>query len=112
MVSLTIEVPETLAERLEQVRPRLSEVLALGLQELSPLPNQVYRHVLEFLASNPTDAELVEFGPTAEMQARVSDLLDQDRIRGLTAAEDQELEEYTRIDHFITMLKARALHTN
>lgn len=109
MVSLTIEAPEALAERLAQVRSRLPEVLALGLEELAPLPNQAYRYVLEFLARNPTGAELVAFGPTAEMQARANALLDKERTMGLTATEEQELDEYVRIDHLVTMLKARSL---
>ena len=84
MVTMTIQVPETLAEQLEQVRSRLPEILALGLQELSPLPSQVYRYILEFLASDPTQV-------------------------GLTQAESQELDEYVSIDHLVTMLQARTL---
>lgn len=109
MVSMTIEVPEPLAEQLEQIRSRLPEVLALGLEELSPLPNQVYRNILEFLVNHPSPVEILKYGPTAEMQGRVNSLLDKDRSVGLTVAETQELDEYVRIDHFITLLKARAL---
>ena len=39
MVQMTIEVPEALAERLAAVQERLPEVLAHGLDILSPLPN-------------------------------------------------------------------------
>ncbi|MBI4674057.1 MAG: hypothetical protein HY741_20615 [Chloroflexi bacterium] len=109
MIEITIQVPELLAERLEQARTRLPEVLALGLQELSPLPAQVYRYILEFLASDPTRDEILQFGPTTEMRTRANMLLDKERSAGLTTAEAQELDEYVRIDHLVTMLKARTL---
>jgi len=109
MIKMTIQVPESLAERVSAVRERLPEVLAYGLEELSPLPNEVYRHILEFLISQPTPDEIVNFGPTATMQERVSELLEKNRAGNLTTAESDELDEYMRINHFITMLKARTL---
>jgi hypothetical protein len=109
MVEITIKVPDALAERLSAVRDRLPEVLALGLDELSPLPNQVYRYILEFLISHPSPEALLSFGPTPDMRARVNELLERDRMGQLSPAESAELDEYVRIDHLITMLKAEAL---
>ena len=109
MIEITLEVPESLAERLLSVRERLVDVLAHGLNELSPLPNQTYRYILEFLVSNPSPEMLMNFGPTPEMQARVNELLDKQRNDHITDIESAELDEYVRIDHLITMLKARAL---
>ena len=109
MVEITIQVPDALAERLSSVQDRLPEVLALGLDELSPLPNQVYRYVLEFLISRPSPEALMRFGPTPEMQTRANKLLERDRAGQLTPAESTELDEYVRIDHLITLLKAEAL---
>ena|SRR5919106_2579514 len=108
MVEITIEVPEALAERLSAVRDRLPEVLAHGLDELSPLPNEVYRYVLEFLASNPSPEAVVNFKPSPAMQERISELLEKNRNSQLTSAESAELEEYERIEHCIRMLKIRA----
>ncbi|MCB0060844.1 MAG: hypothetical protein KDE19_01970 [Caldilineaceae bacterium] len=42
MLEMTIQVPEPLAEELSSQRERLPEVLAYGLQQLSPLPNEIY----------------------------------------------------------------------
>jgi hypothetical protein len=109
MVEITIQVPESLVERLEAARARLPEVLAYGLEQLPPLPNQVYRYILEFLASGPTPEALMAFGPTPEMQARVNELLEKNRAGRLAPKENQELEEYVRVDHLLTLLKARAL---
>jgi len=109
MVEITIQVPEALADRVEAARARLAEVLAYGLEELPPLPNQVYRYILEFLVSRPTPEALLAFGPTLEMQARADELLEKDRSGQLTPKEVAELDEYVRVDHLITLLKARAL---
>ena len=109
MVEMTIQVPDALAEQLGLVRERLPEVLARGLQELSPLPNHVYRYVLDFLVNSPSPEAILQFGPTPEMQERVQVLLEKQRSGPLTPRETAELDEYVRIDHVITMLKARAL---
>ncbi len=109
MMDITIQVSEVLGERLLSMPSRIPEVLARGLQELSPLPNRVYQHVLGFLSQSPSAAEIVRFEPTSEMQQRTSDLLIRQREQGLSRAESEELDEYLHIDHFITMIKARAL---
>jgi hypothetical protein len=107
MAQITIEVPEALAEQLSSVRARLPEVLAHGLNQLSPVPNEVYRHILEFLASNPSPEAIVNFRPTSKMQARISELLEKNREGQLTPAESTELDEYVHINNLISLLKAR-----
>ena len=61
MAQITIEVPDSLAERLAPVRDRLPEVLAHGLEQLSPVPNEVYRYILDFLTSNPSPQAIIDF---------------------------------------------------
>jgi len=109
MLELTIQVPETLAEELSAVHNRLPEVLAYRLQQLPPIPNEIYQSILEFLVSQPSPEEVLKFGPTPAVQARVNELLAKNRTGTLTPAETRELDEYVRINHLITLLKARAL---
>jgi hypothetical protein len=109
MREMTIELPDSLAEELASVRHRLPEVLAYGLQQLSPLPNEVYQYILEFMISQPTPEQVLQFGPTLAMQARVEELLAKNRDGTLTSVEADELDEYVRINHLITMIKARAV---
>ena len=109
MARITIEVPDSLAERLAPVRDRLPEVLAHGLDQLSPVPNEVYRYILQFLASNPSPGDIRAFRPAPQMQERISELLEKNRSNRLTPAESAELDEYERIEHVIRMLKIRSL---
>jgi hypothetical protein len=111
MAQITIEVPDSLAEQLAPVRDRLPEVLAHGLEQLSPVPNEVYRYILDFLASNPSPEEIRAFRPAPQMQERISELLEKNRTSRLTAAESAEFDEYERIEHVIRMLKIRSLTT-
>ena len=109
MLEMTIQVPEQLAAELMAKSGRLPEVLAYGLRQLPLLPNETYQYILTFLVSQPSSAEVMHFSPTPAMQTRVTELLEKNRIGTLTASESAELDEYVRINHLITMLKARAL---
>ncbi len=109
MTTITLELNDDLAESIAAVRHRLPEIIALGLNRLSPLPAQVYAYVLSFLANGPSPEQLMEFRPTPEMKDRLDELLEKSRADTLTDLEKQELEEYERIEHIVIMLKARAL---
>ncbi len=109
MLEMTIQVPEPLVEELTSQRERLPEVLAYGLQQLSPLPNEIYQYILQFLISNPSAEEVLAFGPTPSMQTRIDLLMEKNRNGSLTPLEERELDEYVRINHLVTMIKARAL---
>jgi hypothetical protein len=109
MVQMTIEVPEALAERLAAVHDRLPEVLAHGLDALSPLPNEVYRALLDFLTRHPSPEAVLNVHPTPQMQERICVLLAKHRAGQLTAAEAAELDEYERINRFVRKFKIRAL---
>ncbi len=105
MTTITIEIPDDLAEQLEQVRDRLPELLALSLRQPA-VPAALYRTILTFLAGNPTPVELAAFSPPPEAQARLRTLLARSREGQLTSAEQAELGEDERIEHLIVMLKA------
>lgn len=109
MTQITIEVPDALAERITAVRDHLPEILARGLERCSLLPNEVYRYILEFLASNPSPQAILSFKPTPQMQKRINELLEKNRTGQITPTESAELEEYVRIDDLLSLLKARTL---
>jgi len=70
MASLTIEISDDLMERLAPMRDQLPELLRQCLQP-SVISAQVYRYVLDFLASQPTPEQVATFRPAPEMQARL-----------------------------------------
>lgn len=109
MTTVTIEVSAPLAQRLSLHSDRIDEIVGLGLGELSPLSNRVYRYILSFLADNPTPAEIVGFRPSPEMQERLRVLLEWGKTEMLTPVEQAELDEYERIEHLMILLKTRSL---
>ncbi len=64
--------------------------------------------VLDFLVSTPTPEQIIEFRPSEGARERVRDLLDRNRNGLLTAEENEELEDISRMNHFVSMLKIRA----
>lgn len=105
MATLTIEIPDELMEQLTPIREQLPELLRQCLHPLA-VPAQVYRYVFNFLTSQPTPEQIVSFRPTEEIQARMQYLLGQNQAGELSPHEQQELDEYERIEHLIIMVKA------
>jgi hypothetical protein len=108
MQTITLAVPDDLADQLAQVRDRLPELLALSLRQPA-MPAHLYREILAFLAGNPTPAQIAAFGPTPEMQRRLEMLLERERAGTLTAADLAELAEFEQIEHLMVMIKAGVL---
>lgn len=69
---------------------------------------QLFDEVIDFLASAPTSEQIIAFGPSESLQMRVRYLLDANRAGSLSAEEHAELDEFGRMNHFMSMLKARA----
>ena len=108
MRTITLDVPDELADQLAQVQDRLPELLALSLQQPA-VPAQLYRAILTFLAGAPTAEQIAAFRPSPEMQQRLQTLLERSNAGTLTSAEQAELEELERIEHLMVMIKAGAL---
>jgi hypothetical protein len=105
MPTITLEVPDDLADQLAHVRDRLPELLALSLLQPA-LPAHIYRYILDFLASNPTPEQIAAFSPTPEMQERLQTLLERSRSDELSEAERAELDEFERIENLVVLIKS------
>ena len=68
----------------------------------------VYAEVYEFLVSAPTPEKIITFHASDTAQMRVRELLDANRENRLTAEERSELDEFERVNHFVSMLKIYA----
>lgn len=70
--------------------------------------DNLFDEILEFLASTPTPEQILDFHPSKSLQQRASDLLEKNREGTLTTEEQVELDEFSRMNHFMSMLKIRA----
>lgn len=70
-----------------------------------------YEQVLEFLASGPSSQEIVAYRPPQPAQARFSRLLEANRERQSSPAEQEELDHYVGMDRMLSLLKAKALNS-
>lgn len=117
MAKITLDIPDDLMEQLSEMGQPVSDWLRQQLPSLiasSPqrptLPAHIYRYILDFIASNPTPQQILDFRPTPEMQERLQTLVDHARSGNLTPLEQAELNEYERIEHIVIMLKAGNLN--
>ncbi len=105
MATITIDLPDELADQLAALRDRLPELLMLSMQQPA-LPASVYRSLVTFLAGAPTPAEIAAFRPPPAVQERVATLLARSHAGDLTPNERAELDEFERIEHLVVLIKA------
>ena len=67
-----------------------------------------YDEFVEFITSSPTLEDIANFKLSEASQARINELLDANRNRRLTDAEEAELDEYVRLEHIVRKAKIRA----
>jgi hypothetical protein len=113
MAQITIDIPDDLAQRLQQFQSQLPQVLELGLQELETQQRSANfldeQDIILLLASQPTPEQILAIRPSPEFQARVSDLLAQSKAGTLTAKGEAELERYLTLEHLVRLAKTHAL---
>ncbi len=68
----------------------------------------MFDEILDFLASTPTPEQIVEFHPSERLQLRLRDLLDRNQHGNLKSEEIAELDDFSRMNHLMSMLKIRA----
>ena len=110
-MEITIEVPEALGRQLQPFRERLPEVLERGLRELLAERSSDFQDenaIMELLTSQPTPEQVLAIRPSPELQARVSELLDQNKQGKLSRQEEAELERHLTLEHLVRLAKAYA----
>jgi hypothetical protein len=75
---------------------------------LAPPSAVLFDEILDFLSSTPAPEQIVAFKLPDTLQAQLDSLLDQNREGTLSAEGRDELDEFLRMDHFISRLKLRA----
>jgi hypothetical protein len=118
MVTITLEVPEELAVKLEQFRPHLpallNEILNPGigdkvLVDIGVVPSRkVFDEMIGFLASGPTMEHIIAYKISEAAHTRLRELLDKNREDGLTEVESAELDVFEQVDDLMSRLKVKA----
>jgi hypothetical protein len=110
-MQITIEVPDHLGEQLQQLGDRLPEVFDRALQELTATEITAYQddhQIIELLVSQPSPEVILAIRPTPTLQARMSELLEQNKSGTLTRSEEVELDRYLLLEHWVRLAKAHA----
>jgi hypothetical protein len=68
----------------------------------------LFDEILDFLAAAPSAEQLVAYQPPVASQQRLSELLDKNRRKGLGEAEQTELDDFLRVNRFMSRLKLKA----
>lgn len=120
MATITLQIPDELAQRLEPLQNRLPELLWQLLDKKNPTTIEpeinthsgdipaVYQEVLDFLIKSPIPQDIVNFKVSQQAQTRLQILLDKNRESTLNEMEIAELDVYEQLEHLMILLKARA----
>ncbi len=117
MTTITLEVPDQLADEIEPMRAELPLFLTITRQLFRPGSEAAahtsslylaYKQFIDFLALAPSSEAIKAFMISPEAQARVEELLDKHGEDALTAEEAAELRVYTQINEVMFIKKAEA----
>ena len=109
--TMTFDIPEELAFRLDPIKDQVTRILELGLRELTASTQTEFEgtaEVLEFLAGLPDPEDIAALRPSPALQTRISELLEKNRAQGLAPDEQQEWEHYQYLEHLVRIAKAKA----
>ena len=107
MVQMTLNIPDSLAERLQSLGAWLPTVLELTLVGCKTVAAATTAEVLAFLAQDPTPEEVLAYHASERAQSRLQRLLALNAAGLLGEEEQRELDELQQIEHIIIMLKAQ-----
>ena len=110
-IEITIQVPDSLGQQLQQLHDRLPEVLERGLRDVlaeETGPPHDERAIIAILTSQPAPEQVLAIRPSAELQSRASELQERSKHGTLTTQERSELERYRLLEHIVRIAKANA----
>ncbi len=67
-----------------------------------------YQEFADFITSSPSLKEISEYRLSDDSEARISYLLESNRNGMITLQEKNELDDYTRLEHLMRIVKIRA----
>ncbi|MAU11902.1 MAG: hypothetical protein CL607_18900 [Anaerolineaceae bacterium] len=73
-----------------------------------PAPLVAFDELITFLAASPSAEAIMAYRPSQDLQDRLSELLEKNRQGQLSTEENAELDEFLRMNRFMSRLQARA----
>jgi hypothetical protein len=67
----------------------------------------VFDVITDFLATEPSPHEIINYYMPDDLQSRLDDLLDKNREGDITPSEREELERFLNADQMFSMLKSK-----
>ena len=67
----------------------------------------VFGEITDFLVSDPTPQQIIDYRLPADLQARAHELLEKNGEGELTPEEHKEMMDFARVDNMLTLLKAK-----
>lgn len=107
MTSMTVQVPDDLAKRVQSFSSWFPTIIELSLAGFKTLASAGAAEVTEFLSQNPSPHEVLSFHASEESQARLRRLLALNAEGMLSNSEQLELDELQQLEHIVVMLKAQ-----
>ncbi len=108
MVEITMQVSDSLAQRLQPMHTWLPTVLELSLIGFKTSAVQTASELIDFLGQGPSPQEVLAYHVSERAQARLRRLLAMNEAGATSAEEQAELEEIEKIEHIVILLKAEA----
>ncbi len=111
MSSVTLTLPDDLADRVRDLAERIPRTLEIALRSVlradAPTVDAV-DEVTQFLATLPDAEQILAFRASPAVEKRISELLEKNRTTGLLEDEEREWQTYEYAGHLIRMAKANA----
>ena len=107
MVELTLQVPNSLAAKIQSLGAWTSTVIEISLLNCTTKASLTAQEIIAFLEKNPSPKEVLKFKVSEKSQNRLRNLLSANGERTLSKNEATELDELSKIEHIFTMLKLR-----
>jgi hypothetical protein len=109
MKTVTLDIPDTLVNAVNEIGDQLPVVLEMGMSRYAPLSTQAYREAISFLTQELSPEEMAGFRFSDEIEDRVGELLEKNSAGALSQAEEVELERLSQLEEQLQLVKATAL---
>jgi hypothetical protein len=80
-----------------------------GGMMLHTTTRQIHSEFTEFVTSNPSLEEMADFRLSNEAETRIHYLLEMNGEGNISRDEQEELDDYLRLEHIMRMIKIRAI---